>query len=112
MTRQGRGGGRWLEAEAECENNVNAYYMRHYVDKNWQLKIVSVFFIKSYCSCFMHVNAKQSIGMQLVFINLVFLVDTLRISSSTCAIVLQLSEAEAVTTRRGKAEAEETRPRH
>jgi len=35
--------------------------------------------------------------MQLVFINLVFLVDTLRISSSTCAIVLQLGEAEAVS---------------
>ena len=100
------------KAEAECSRPrqgskktiVNAYHiMQHYVDKNWQLKIMLVFFIKSYCSCFMHVNAKQSIGMQLVFINLVFLVDTLCISSSTCAIVLQLSEAEAVTTRQGEA---------
>ena len=45
--------------------------MRHLCGKNWQLKIMLVFFIRSYCSCFMHVNAKQSIDMQVVFLTFI-----------------------------------------
>ena len=54
------------------------------MEKNWQLKIMLVFFIRSYCSCFMHVNAKQSIDMQLVFLTFIkfFLLDILRIDET------------------------------
>jgi len=57
-----RGRGKAVRKQCKCLS-----YRRNYVAKNWKLKIMLVF-IKSYCSCFMYVNAKQSIGldMQLV----------------------------------------------
>jgi len=59
----------WLEAEARPRQNVRGRgkavrkqckclsYRRNYVTTNWQLKIMLVF-IKSYCSCLMHVQNK------------------------------------------------------